>query len=522
MEMRCPVTGVAGIHTPTQTMYTIVRNGALPGALGVALLATSAPSSGRSLQDHDIVIDKELLISAVEVVESPLATYPGPWSFGHLMNEAYTAEKAPKIVAQWLEGWAEGRGGDQNRERLPEREGVRKRLIEPWQEADGYHADSEKDWVPNLANAPFQLLAIANRMDLSVPLASFKDPGTIPLPGPAYYGSQGGFDSVGGEGRFIFAATDQEGRPLEPGVTLIFEYGLDVARQEDRFLDWAMAWHELGAYPKHDASYCAALAGLTRAFTDRRRVNDREDPDRPVFKSAELRAQALLDRLRNQTTNMPTQLMRVRTNDGAFGAVREFREFRWTAQGLAPSPLPGTPREAFFRRGSQENRWMARWLRIQGTEKPTATTARDEPGNAIPNNFVLPNSVRVRGKMVPVTAQVAPVPRNNASYHWDGWGFQGEELRRAFSTQTCCGCHCGDTNTEFFHITPRLPGEAARLSKFLRTDGTRWRAVDPDSRRRYHSAEMDLRKELFQAALHPDIRNSKIKELRENRGGAAH
>ena len=30
--------------------------------------------------------------------------------------------------------------------------------------------------------------------------------------------------------------------------------------------------------------------------------------------------------------------------------------------------------------------------------------------------------------------------------------------------QTCCGCHCGDTQTQFFHIEPRGVGEQAKIS----------------------------------------------------------
>ena len=96
-------------------MSSIARTGALLGALGVTVVASSAATSRRSLQDHEIVIDKELLITAVEVVDSPLAAYPGPWSFGHLMNEAFTKEKAPEVVSKWLHDWARGSQGNSGR-----------------------------------------------------------------------------------------------------------------------------------------------------------------------------------------------------------------------------------------------------------------------------------------------------------------------------------------------------------------------------------------------------------------------
>ena len=123
---------------------------------------------------------------------------------------------------------------------------------------------------------------------------------------------------------------------------------------------------------------------------------------------------------------------------------------------------------------------------------------------------------------MPVVAHVAPVPNNNDEYHWDGWGLAEVNLRRAFSTQTCCGCHCGDTNTAFFHIGPRDRGEAAPLSKFLRTDGSRWRARDPNGGRSFLSAEMDLRREVFKAALNPEVSANKLRELLASRRGAPH
>lgn len=502
-------------------MNSRVRHGALLGALGVTLCTSHAASSRRTLQDHEVVMDQELLITAPAVVDSARAAYPGPWSFGHLLEEAFTAEKAPEMVARWLEEWADGSSKVAGRF-LPAREGLRELVIEPWQAADGYSAEDGVAWHPDLANAPFQLLAIVNRMDLSVPLVSFNDPNSIPRSSAAYYGSSRRFDLAGGEGRFIFAVTDREGRPLEPGVTLILEYGLDISGSRDRFLDWAMAWHGLGTHAGHDDSYLADLEAVTRAFTDRRAVNDRESEERPSTEPAVLKSLPIVERLRRGVTATETQLMRIRTNDGAFGETREFREFGWTVNGLTPAPLAGTPREVFFRHGSTENRWLGRWLRIQRTEEVTAVVARDDPENLVPNAFALPSTVRVGSREVPVVAHVAPVPGNNQSYHWDGWGLGEPELRRAFSMQTCCGCHCGDTNTEFFHVAPREGGEAAPLSKFLRTDGSRWRARDPDNGRSFLSAEMDLRRELFEAALSPGLGSREMRELQERRRRSAH
>ena len=88
--------------------------------------------------------------------------------------------------------------------------------------------------------------------------------------------------------------------------------------------------------------------------------------------------------------------------------------------------------------------------------------------------------------------------------------------------QTCCGCHCGDTNTAFFHVAPRAPGSEAALSSFLRTDRSAWQAVDPATRENVPSSEMALRVKLFKSLLHPDLDDITIMELQESRRARAH
>lgn len=113
-----------------------------------------------------------------------------------------------------------------------------------------------------------------------------------------------------------------------------------------KVLNWAMDWHALGRPKKFDGNYLAGLSGVTTRFTKR-------NPD-PALKDE-------VQRFRR--TISPTQLLRIRTNDGSFVATREFREFIITSQGLAAGPGAGTPRSVFFEKGTREKRWLARWLR---------------------------------------------------------------------------------------------------------------------------------------------------------------
>lgn len=177
--------------------------------------------SGSVAGEFEIVTEQELLITDVGVVDNHRAEYPGAWSFGHLMEQAYGAEIAPGVVATWLDNWAKG-VQRLNSSRDP-RPGVREKLIKAWQKADGWVGDDPEDaWRPKFENAPFRLLAIVNRMDMAVPVSSFDQPTTSTLPG--YYSRHAGAaDSAGGEMRLVFGVTDQRGESLGAGTTVIFE-----------------------------------------------------------------------------------------------------------------------------------------------------------------------------------------------------------------------------------------------------------------------------------------------------------
>ena len=484
-------------------------------ALAAAVAHAEIRRSQRSFQDHEVVVEKELLITAPEVVDSRKTVYPGPWSFGFLMEEAFTEVKAPRVVAGWLEAWAEG---DEKAD-APPRPGVRE-LIRRWRHRDG-HRTADGDWEPNFENAPFRLLAIVNRMDLSLPLAALRDEdGEVetPVRSPSlpYYANGGSLfaDSTAGEGRFVFAVLDGEGELLDGGTTLILEYGLHAGSNRENVLNWAMDWHALGKFDNYDGHYLAALASITGRFTRPNRI-DPEAEDDP----------ALRGRLRNAS---PTQLLRIRTNDGSFGAVREFREFGIRRisekEGIAlrAVPVAGTPRVAFFEKGTRENRWLARWLRREQRGDLSPANARGDVLRERQFNMAFPATVRLDGESIPVVAMAAPVPGNNANYHWDAHSMNASYLRRAFSMQTCCGCHCGDTATRFFHIEPRPAGKEASLSRYLARKADKVVIRDPASRRQVKLQEMEERRIVFEEFLNPGLTNTKAAGIRERRRERAH
>ena len=128
---------------------------------------------------------------------------------------------------------------------------MRARLTSLWMAKDG--ATTFAAWTPNLANAPFRLLAIVYRPDLGV----VDRDGTI---------------RSAGEARFVFTALDlSKVRPLDEAsplpFTVIFEYGLR-ASDRDGVKAWAERWHRLGGMA-FGADYNAALQAITDSFTGR-------------------------------------------------------------------------------------------------------------------------------------------------------------------------------------------------------------------------------------------------------------
>lgn len=264
--------------------------------------------------------------------------------------------------------------------------------------------------------------------------------------------------------------------------------------------DWARAWHSLGQHEEISAEYLEALEGVTRAVTNRREVEARDERGRIDSKrvvqmraerSGKLLKLPLLERLALGNRIHASQLLRLRVNDGAFGETREFRQFDVGPRSLRQVMLPGTPTELHFQKGTKENAKVAKWLRQASTAGAKVNLLRDHPGGGMHSGFSVP---------VNLMAMVAPVPNNNASYHWDGEHID-RRLRHRFSMQTCCGCHGGDTGTEFFHIPPRQKGEETKLSAFLRRDGkTSW-VKDPAGYSDIRLNEMAVRKKAFQKLL---------------------
>jgi hypothetical protein len=280
-----------------------------------ALLVAMAPARAEEIctftAPKDISIEKELMITDLSVVNDARASgADGAWSFGGLLT-ALAPNDTPALVKHWLDSFE--RRQDVNGFPLPPRSAMRARLTRLWMAKDG--ATTFAAWTPNLANAPFRLLAIVYRPDLGVV-------------------DRNGSIKSAGEARFVFTALDlskvqrlDDAPPLP--FTVIFEYGLR-APDRDGVKAWAERWHRLGKLA-FGPDYSAALQTITDSFARR------DEPE----------AAGRLNQIRsNEGLALPWQL-------------REFH-FDAAARRLVNAPLKDTPHQSLMRDARQLSEFISK------------------------------------------------------------------------------------------------------------------------------------------------------------------
>ncbi|MFP2926855.1 hypothetical protein ACLESO_16975 [Pyxidicoccus sp. 3LG] len=212
------------------------------------------------------------------------------WTFGYLMtrlaNTQRTGIPASAFVRQWLETWSTEQY--LNGWEVPRRDLIGD-LISQWEGASG---GSTLD----LDKAPFELLAIVNRIDLAE--------------NPAYGGT------TRGEVRFIFGWVDLGTCQVQP-FTVSFDFGVPEGGCAE-LRTWAQQWKDLDVHVLGSQDYNQALEALTEVVT---------------------RADAAPDKPNGSALNQ------LRTNEQVLGLTAQLREFH-LPQGdgpLTPAPVPLTP-----------------------------------------------------------------------------------------------------------------------------------------------------------------------------------
>jgi hypothetical protein len=252
----------------------------------------------------EILPTRELVITALDVVEDPVRTAPGgSWSFDRLIREMAGAHDPQAFVMRWLTSWRTEQLV--NGYLVPARPPIDTEVIGPWRARSGCSPTDETCKL-DLTRSPFRLSAIVYRPDLR----------SLP-------------ENKAGEGRFVFGVFDARGQAMP--FTVIFEYLLPMPRGAVDVLDWADRFHRLGR--RHPGQpFNGTLQRITDQFAGAGAA-----PDRP-------NGSALSQIRTNELALHPLDPV----NPGATQKVWELREFVIGAGGwLQPSTVKQNPDLSF-------------------------------------------------------------------------------------------------------------------------------------------------------------------------------
>ncbi|MGN6185616.1 MAG: hypothetical protein ACTHQM_18410 [Thermoanaerobaculia bacterium] len=254
----------------------------------------------------------------------------------------------------------------------------------------------------DLTKSPMKLVAIVNRVDLRA--------NTV-------YGG-----GSAGEARFVFAAMNASCVPQK--FLIIFEYGVRKPSCPAT-KSWGKQWFDLKNNPVGSAAYNNALQAITDQFT--------EAGTNPA-----------------QTPNH-SSLNQLRTNEIALASPWELREFRLSSSTglLFEDTTKQSPDDSF-----NKTQTVADYMNANA-----ALIVQDK--HVVPDLFLGDSFLGGNPRV--------PFPPN--TFFWDGpapapsaavTGPPKPNLRHHLSLNTCNGCHGGETNTFFTHVS-----ETGGLSGFL-------------------------------------------------------
>jgi len=364
--------------------------------------------------------EKSLLIRHTSVVEDPARTFDpcrtdrvgtpmGKWTFGYLMtqvaNQSVTHIDPSELVQRWIElsrnnqtvnGWTVFRATQWDN------------VLDAWPKLPDGHLD--------LAQAPFKLLAIVNRIDLRDNLI---------------YGGNNA-----GEARFVFSFHRCVASPRDdsrhPPLTVILEYGIKKSGCRG-MKEWAKQWTALGGLSLGSTTYNSALEAITDQFT-----LAGVSPEKPNGSA----------------------LNQLRTNGGFSDADWQFREFRL---------LPADERTTYFSVDTvKQSPDVGIFASNYGNPNALADFVNGNAASILANRHVVPpsyNGLHFLG---------GSWDGQGVHPGWDSPDISNREARHSFALQTCNGCHLLETGTtggglfrRFFHIAPTSAGTEAQLSGFM-------------------------------------------------------
>ena len=368
-----------------------------------------------------------------QYVSSPTDFLLGEWTFGHLVGNMVAEKDDPmEFMRHFSSQWTH------------------------IQRVNGYKTDPRRpllsdDPEMNLANLPFRLLAIGNRLDLFAAKS---------------------INEVlnAGEGRFVFTLTKEFQLPQkesnsylrisretsdESRFTLIFEYG-QKAKDFHTLAQWTRDWHALGRLRKEATfeEYLTHLAKMGDRFTKRG-----ADPEKPNGNS--------INQVRTNDFILGSPLANAEFNLFSLKAAQKITN-RWTKLksdvslsgeqvGLwttttkgnpmvlvpnFPENAPKQPADANYtvndRRGKPlhaESKFLGEWINGMEAKILDGEVAPPSPGWMVGGIADQPHGGEFN--------------KGDFLFSYRIPGVRVNQARHKFSLSTCSGCHTGDTDTFF-------------------------------------------------------------------------
>ncbi|WPB80854.1 hypothetical protein KYC5002_17170 [Archangium violaceum] len=387
-----------------------------------------------------INMDKELVVRDLSVVNDSCRTQfngtgcasessKGKWSFGYLMSQIAGGKDAAgtsEFVLNWLGTWQTNQVV--NGHQVAARGGITTRLINTWRTKSG--CATTGPCTLDFNQAPFRLLAIINRIDLS---------------GNAY-GS-----ASPGEMRFVFGFVDLN-KLSDPATnngamkgTVIFEYRLTPHLN---VFDWAYYWHQLGGHPFGE-SYNGALEQLTNLVTT-------YDP----WSGGSAISQVRTNEIEFDTASLANRAWELREQ------VRDCSSGNCI---LRPDTVKLTPDSRYNRGGEEQSDPAYAGTDLDDYLLNNASLIDQENLATLPAHMI-GGASRSKGalgqQLVWDLSSMA-----QGAYEPNGGAFK-TSTRHTFALQTCGGCHYAETGTSNFHVAPRGINQMAQLSGFLGASGS--------------------------------------------------
>lgn len=362
----------------------VMTSGALVGCANPTMMdGAQALSSGPNIDRwKELMVVDESVVTDARALNNRADGSAGPWSFRHLIEQmvAGTGEDPNDFVERFFL-----RFHDTSVNEFPEcnRAGV-DQFLTVW-----------KNGAPrvDLARAPYRLLALANREDIT-------------------------FNGSPGEFRFVFGVNGF-GRER---MTIIFEYKLPASRSRAQ---WARRFHELGAQPLGEGLN-RLLEEITEEIASRRTTPDENCPVNGNCISQVRANERLFSNEDGELCNFLNW---------------ELREFQLKEDGERVSLVPVTVKQTpHFSKNGQDD---------------LAQLLIDNRSAVLNHTFVFPETPASQGGFLGGAAIQGFIRGEHFEWGFTQVGVD-PSLSEAFKNDTCNGCHHmrKDVLNGFYHIEP--------------------------------------------------------------------